>query len=108
MIHCLAREVSDIIYSTCHLFRQTAIILFSNSGAIPARDLHQCDFIQEHAEPNLADAERKKAVLIPHGVDVEKFRPSIESDFRAKYGIAKEPLVVITVGTISLGYKRVD
>ncbi|OOG51169.1 glycosyltransferase family 4 protein [Polaromonas sp. C04] len=108
VIHCLERDVCDVIYDHRHLFRSTPKILFSNGGAIPARDLPRCDFVQEHTDRNLQFSAKGKAFMIPHGVDLTRFHPGIESDFRAQHGIPQEAFVVITVGTISYTHKRTD
>ena len=108
IIHCLEREVCNIIYDHRHLFRRTPKILFSNGGAIPARDLPRCDFVQEHTEHNLRYSDRKKAFMIPHGVDLKRFNPQIESHFRAQHGIPQDAFVIISVGTICYHHKRMD
>ena len=108
VIHCLEREVCNIIYDNRHLFRSTPKILFSNGGAIPARDLPRCDFVQEHTELNLSYSAKGKSFLIPHGVDVSVFHPEVVSDFRAQHGIPQNAFVVISVGAVSYGHKRMD
>ena len=108
IIHCLEREVCNIIYDHRHLFRRTPKILFSNGGAIPARDLPRCDFVQEHTEHNLRYSARKKAFMIPHGVDLNLFNPQVKSDFRTLHGIPQDAFVVISVGTICYHHKRMD
>ncbi|TMQ74574.1 glycosyl transferase, group 1 family protein [Candidatus Accumulibacter phosphatis] len=108
VIHCLEREVCEIIYDKRHLFRTTPKILFSNGGAIPARDLPRCDFVQEHTELNLSYSAKGKSFLIPHGVDVELFSPEVVTDFRVRHGIPHDAFVVISVGAISYGHKRMD
>lgn len=108
IIHCLEREVCNILYEHRHLFRRTPKIVFSNGGAIPARDLPRCDFVQEHTEHNLRYSAKNKAFMIPHGVDVNRFHPQAESDFRSRHGIPKNAFVVISVGTICYWHKRMD
>jgi glycosyltransferase involved in cell wall biosynthesis len=108
VIHCLEREVCNIIYDHRHLFRHTPRIVFSNGGAIPARDLPRCDFVQEHTEHNLSHSAKNKAFMIPHGVDLNRFNPQVESDFRALHGIPQDAFVVISVGTICYWHKRMD
>jgi len=108
IIHCLEREVCNIIYDHRHFFRRTPKILFSNGGAIPARDLPRCDFVQEHTEHNLRYSARKKAFMIPHGVDLNLFNPQVKSDFRTLHGIPQDAFVVISVGTICYHHKRMD
>jgi glycosyltransferase involved in cell wall biosynthesis len=108
VIHCLEQEVCNIIYDHRHLFRHTPKIVFSNGGAIPARDLPRCDFVQEHTEHNLSYSARNKAFMIPHGVDLNRFNPQIESDFRALHGIPQDAFVIISVGTICYWHKRMD
>lgn len=108
VIHCLEREVCDIIFNQRHLFRSTPKILFSNGGAIPARDLPRCDFVQEHTDLNLAYGDKSKSFMIPHGVDMKRFRSGVSSDFRAQHGIPKDAFVVISVGAVSCGHKRMD
>lgn len=108
VIHCLEREVCDILFDQRHLFQKTPKILFSNGGAIPARDLPQCDFVQEHTDLNLAYSARGKSFMIPHGVDLQRFRSDIASDFRAQHGIPADAFVVISVGAVSYGHKRMD
>ena len=108
IVHCLEREVAEIVHAERHLFARTPKIVFSNGGAIPARDLPACDFVQEHTERNLRFSARHKAFLIPHGVDVERFRPGIPSDFRQTHGLPADALVVISVGALSASHKRMD
>ena len=108
VIHCLEQEVCNVVYAHRHLFRRTPKVLFSNGGAIAAPDLPRCDFVQEHTEYNLARSARHKAFMIPHGVDLRRFHPGIESDFRRRHGIPPEALVVISVGTICYWHKRMD
>ncbi len=108
VIHCLEQELCNVIYAHRHLFRRTPKLLFSNGGAIAAPDLPNCDFVQEHTEYNLARSARHKAFMIPHGVDLRRFHPGVESDFRARHGIPPEALVVISVGTICYWHKRMD
>jgi len=108
VIHCLEREVCNVIFENRHLFRVTPRILFSNGGAIPAWDLPRCDFVQEHTELNLAHSAKGKSFLIPHGVDVDAFRPGVVSDFRRRNGIPADAFLVISVGAVSYGHKRMD
>lgn len=108
VIHCLEKEVCNIVYDNRHLFRHTPKILFSNGGAIPARDLPRCDFVQEHTGHNLRFSAKGKAFMIPHGVDVQRFRPGVPSDFRAQHGIPPEALAIISVGTVCHHHKRMD
>ena len=108
VIHCLEREVCDIIFDRRHLFQKTPKVLFSNGGAIPARDLPRCDFVQEHTDLNLAHSVKGKSFMIPHGVDLKRFRSDIASDFRAQHGIPANAFVVISVGAVSYGHKRMD
>ncbi len=108
VIHCLEQEVCNVIYAHRHLFKHTPKIVFSNGGAIPARDLPRCDFVQEHTEHNLNHSARNKAFMIPHGVDLNRFNPQVESDFRALHGIPQGAFVVISVGTICYWHKRMD
>lgn len=108
IIHCLEQEVCNRLYGFRHLFAHTPKFLFSNGGAIPAAKLSNCDFVQEHTEYNLQHSAREKAFCIPHGVDIQRFNPSISSDFRARYGIAEDAFVVISVGIICYWHKRMD
>lgn len=108
VIHCLEREVCDIIFAQRHLFAKPPKILFSNGGAIPARDLPRCDYVQEHTPLNLRFSARNKSFLIPHGVDLMQFHPGVVSDFRAKNGIPPDAFVVISVGTVAYTHKRMD
>jgi 1,2-diacylglycerol 3-alpha-glucosyltransferase len=108
VIHCLEQEVCNIIYDNRHLFAVTPKIVFSNGGAIPARDLPRCDFVQEHTDYNLSRSAKHKAFMIPHGVDLDLFKPGVESDFRVKHGIPQDAFVVISVGTVCYHHKRMD
>jgi glycosyltransferase involved in cell wall biosynthesis len=108
VIHCLEREVCDIIFDKRHLFQKTPKILFSNGGAIPARDLPRCDFVQEHTDLNLAYSAKGKSFMIPHGVDLSRFRADVVTDFRVQHGIPEDAFVVISVGAVSYGHKRMD
>lgn len=108
VIHCLEREVCNIIYDQRHLFRGMPKILFSNGGALPARDLPRCDFVQEHTERNLLYSAKGKSFMIPHGVDLSLFDPDVPSNFRAQHGIPAGAFVVISVGSIAYAHKRMD
>ena len=108
VIHCLEQEVCNILYAHRHLFAHTPKIVFSNGGAILARDLPQCDFVQEHTDYNLSRSARKKAFMIPHGVDHNLFHPGVKTDFRKEHGIPSDAFVVISVGTICYWHKRMD
>lgn len=108
VIHCLEREVCNIIYEHRHLFRRTPKILFSNGGALPARELPKCDFVQEHTAHNLKFSAKTKAFMIPHGVDIDKFHPGVDTEFRSAHGFPEDALVVISVGTICYQHKRMD
>lgn len=108
VIHCLEREVCELLYSLRHLFRVTPKIVFSNGGAIAAADLPSCDFVQEHTPGNMQNSATDKAFMIPHGVDVRLFHPDTQSSFRAEHGIADDAFVVISVGTVCYWHKRMD
>lgn len=108
VIHCLEQEVCNRLYSLRHLFPKTPKFLFSNGGAIPAKKLPACDFVQEHTEYNLKSSDRKKAFVIPHGVDTRRFHPAIKSNFRAQHGIPEDAFVIISVGTVCYSHKRMD
>ena len=108
IIHCLEQEVCNIIYSQRHLFQHTPRIVFSNGGAIPGRDLPNCDFVQEHTDYNLSFSAKDKAFMIPHGVDLSLFKPNVKSDFRVQHGIPNDARVAISVGTIGYWHKRMD
>ena len=108
VIHCLEQEVCNIVFDNRHLFRRPPQVVFANGGAIPAGDLPRCDFVQEHTPHNLLHSARHKAFMIPHGVDVQRFRPGLASDFRARHGIPADAFVVISVGTVCYHHKRMD
>jgi glycosyltransferase involved in cell wall biosynthesis len=108
IIHCLEREVCEVLYGLRHLFRVTPKIVFSNGGAIPAAELPSCDFVQEHSPLNWKNSARRKAFMIPHGVDVNLFHPDVRSNFRAEHGIPEDAFVVISVGTVCYWHKRMD
>lgn len=112
ILHCLEREVCELLWDKRHLFRVTPRIVFSNGGAIAAPDLPPCDFVQEHSPNNMLTSAKDKSFMVPHGVDVNLFRPEVVSDFRAdfraRHGIAEDAFVVISVGTICYWHKRMD
>lgn len=108
ILHCLEQEVCNVLYAYRHLFRHTPKILWSNGGALPKAAQPHCDFIQEHTEYNLQRSNRDKAFMIPHGVDMQRFHPGIQTDFRERYGIPADAFVVISVGTICYWHKRMD
>lgn len=108
VLHCLEQEVAHVLYAHRHLFRKTPRVLWSNGGALPARDIPPCDFVQEHTEHNLATSAQHKAFVIPHGVDTRRFHPGVTSDFRRRHGIPADAFVVISVGTICYWHKRMD
>ncbi|AUM00689.1 glycosyl transferase family 1 [Zoogloeaceae bacteirum Par-f-2] len=108
LIHCLEREVCEVIHQHRHLFRVVPRIVFSNGGAIPARELPPCDAVQEHSAWNLQRSARNKAFMIPHGVDLARFHPDVRSDLRERLGIPAEATLAISVGTICHWHKRMD
>lgn len=108
VIHCLEQEVCNIIFSQRHLFKVMPRIVFSNGGAIPAKKLPHCDFVQEHTGYNLSHSAKEKAFMIPHGVDLNRFRLGMKSDFRKIHEIPDDAYVVISVGTICYWHKRMD
>lgn len=108
VIHCLEREVCDIVYRERHLFSRQPAVLFSNGGAIPRWDLPGCDFVQEYSQYNLSFSDPARAFVIPHGVDVNRFRPGLASPLRRDLGIPSDVLVVLSVGAIGLNHKRID
>ena len=108
ILHCLEQEVCNVLYAHRHLFRHTPKILWSNGGALPKAAQPNCDFIQEHTEYNLQRSNHDKAFMIPHGVDVQRFHPGIQTDFRKLHGIPADAFVVISVGTICYWHKRMD
>lgn len=108
IIHCLEQEVCNIIYSYRHVFKNPPRIVFSNGGAIPARRLPRCDFVQEYTAYNETFSAKDKASVIPHGVDLNLFHPGIPSAFRKQHGIPEKAKVAISVGTIGFWHKRMD
>ncbi len=107
-VHCLEQEVCNIVFDNRHLFRHTPKVLFSNGGAIPAARLPRCDFVQEHTRLNLERSDQSRAFMIPHGVDVDRFRPGLPRDLRRSLGIPDDAFVVISVGTLCIHHKRMD
>lgn len=108
IIHCLDKTLTDIVWSHRCLFKKTPRILFSNGGALTRKRLPSCDFIQEYTAYNLNRGIRGKSFLIPHGVDLKLFNPSISTDFRARYDIPEQALMIISVGKICYWHKRMD
>ena len=108
VVHCLEQEVCNIVYANRHVFAKTPKVVFSNGGAIEGPDLPRCDFVQEHTAYNLTRSARHKAFMIPHGVDVQRFRPGIVSDFRVRHGIPADARLLISVGTVCVHHKRMD
>ncbi len=108
VIHCLEQEVCRTLWGLRHLFRKTPRILWSNGGALPAADIPPCDAVQEHTQHNLERSVRGKAFMIPHGVDLQRFNPDVQSDYRQRHGIPADAFVVISVGTICYFHKRMD
>jgi len=108
IVHCLEKEVCNVLYNHRHIFRRTPKILWSNGGALPKTSQPHCDFVQEHTEYNLQNSNLEKAFMIPHGVDMECFHPGIQTDFRKRHGIPDGAFVVISVGTICYWHKRMD
>jgi len=108
IVHTLEREVCTTLWANRHLFEHTPRILWSNGGAIPARKQPPCDFVQEHTAANLAQSQRGKAFMIPHGVDTARFHPGVASDYRQRHGVPADAFVVITVGSICYWHKRTD
>lgn len=108
VLHVLDRDVCRVLHANRHLFARTPTLLFANGGAIPARDLPPCDFVQEHTSHNLAQSLKGRSFLIPHGVDTRRFRPDAPTDFRARHGIPADATLLLSVGTICYWHKRMD
>ncbi|MHB1360708.1 MAG: glycosyltransferase family 4 protein [Rhodocyclaceae bacterium] len=108
VIHCLEQEVCNTLYAQRHLFAKTPKFLWSNGGAIPAHAQPRCDYVQEHSDNNLVRSVKGKAFVIPHGVDMNRFRPDVQTDFRQRHGIPADAFVVISVGSICYWHKRMD
>lgn len=108
VVHCLEQEVCNIIYKERHIFKKTPKIVFSNGGAIPARNLPNCDFVQEHTDHNLNLSAKNKSFMIPHGVDMNIFQPRTKTNFRSENCIPEDAFVVVSVGTICYWHKRMD
>lgn len=108
ILHCLEQEVCQVLYGHRHLFARPPRILWSNGGAIPAAEIPPCDFVQEHTDGNLRQSIQGKAFMIPHGVDTQRFRPGVATDFRQRHGIPADAFLVISVGTICYWHKRMD
>jgi 1,2-diacylglycerol 3-alpha-glucosyltransferase len=108
VIHCLDRDVCNVLHANRHLFTRTPRLLFSNGGAMPAMDLPHCDRVQEHTELNLKHSVGERAFLIPHGVDTQRFRPGLPSTFRQRHGIPADAPLMLSVGTICYWHKRMD
>lgn len=108
IVHCLEREVCEIMYANRHLFPKMPMVIFSNGGAIPRQKLPRCDFVQEHTEYNRTRSATEKAFMIPHGVNLERFKPGIFTDLRSRYRIPSEAFLAISVGTICYHHKRMD
>ncbi len=108
VVHCLDKDLCRVLHANRHLFAKTPTILFSNGGAIPARDLPPCDYVQEHTALNLRHSRAGRSFLIPHGVDCQRFRPGVPSDFRQRHGIPADATLLVSVGTICYWHKRMD
>ncbi|OQA52015.1 MAG: D-inositol 3-phosphate glycosyltransferase [Candidatus Omnitrophica bacterium ADurb.Bin292] len=108
IIHCLDKSITNIIWDFRYLFKKTPRILFSNGGAIPRKNLPQCDFVHEYTEHNLKRGIKERSFLIPHGVDLKLFDPGIKTDFRSKYDIPQDALMILSVGKICYWHKRTD
>lgn len=108
VIHCLEQEVCEIVYRERHLFRKLPRILFSNGGALPKHLLPRCDAVQEYTSYNYRFSARAKAFVIPHVVDLSIFHPGIQSDYRERRGIPEDAFVVVSVGKVTRGHKRMD
>lgn len=108
VVHCLEQEVCNIVFDNRHLFRKPPKVVFSNGGAIPAAKLPRCDFVQEHTAYNQQRSDRRRAFMIPHGVDLQRFRPGLPTDFRARHGIPQDAFLALSVGTICYWHKRMD
>lgn len=108
VIHCLEKEVCQIIYDHRNFFMKIPKIIFSNGGALKGKSLPDCDTIQEYTLYNYNNSIKSKAVYIPHGVDLDRFDPKIDSSFRKQQNIPEDALFVLSVGTICYQHKRMD
>jgi 1,2-diacylglycerol 3-alpha-glucosyltransferase len=108
IVHCLEQDVCNIVFDNRHLFARVPKVVFSNGGAIVAADLPRCDAVQEHTPGNLARSARRKAFMIPHGVDMQRFRPGVPTDFRARHGIPADARLLLSVGSVCYWHKRMD
>jgi glycosyltransferase involved in cell wall biosynthesis len=108
IVHCLEQEVCNVLYANRHLFAKPPKIVFSNGGAIPAHKLPRCDFVQEHTDYNYRRSDRRRAFMIPHGVNLDRFQPGIPTSFRLRHGIPEDGFLALSVGTICHWHKRMD
>jgi glycosyltransferase involved in cell wall biosynthesis len=108
IIHCTENRIVELLYRNRLLFHKIPRFLFSNGGALARRRLPECDFVQEHTAYNLKRAAPEKSFLIPHGVDLSVFDPNRSSDFRYEQRIPEDALLILSVGTICHGHKRMD
>ncbi len=78
-------------------------ILFSNGGPMAPADYHRFDFIHQ---VNPVELERAVSYgisparmnLVPYGVDVRRYNPTVQGTMRDRLGIPEEAFVVLTVG----------
>jgi len=108
IIHCTEKEICDIIFENRYLFEKMPKIMFSNGGGLVKKKLPNCDVVQQYTKFNYEKGNKNKSFIIPYGVDLKKFNPSVKSDFRKEHNIPENALMIISVGTICFWHKRMD
>lgn len=87
-------------------------ILFSNGGPMSPADYRGFDFIHqvnplEMERAIAAGVSSNRMMLVPYGVDTERFRPTEVKALRRRIGIPDESFLVLTVGAHG-AHKRLD
>jgi len=127
MLPRLAAAAPDVIYfadlnlgNACWHWRrltgQRYRLLYYNGGPT-TRPFTRCDVVQqvspEHYESALRRGEpRERQVLLPHGLAIDSIFREAESGERARIrqslGVPSDERVVLSVGALNCGHKRMD
>lgn len=114
VVHVIDPPLARILFTLRKLTGGSFRILYTEGTAMPVRDYPPCDHLQQISAATLEDAVAQGVPiehmsLIPCGVDLERLGTAkTRSSLRAKYGLAEDKFVILSVAAINRGHKRTD
>jgi len=112
LVHVSDCQVASLVSHLTNDQRDRPRILFSNGGPMVPADYQRFDFIHQ---VNPVELERALAhgisdsrmMLVPYGVDVHRYGPTVQGTVRDRLGIQDDAFVVLNVGSHG-AHKRID